>query len=100
MRAMILIVVDAHSNWPEVIPLTTTSAARTIEELRKVFPTHGLPEQLVSDDGTQFTADEFRAFVRSNGMKHTKSAPFHPTTNGMAERFVQTFKKALRAALT
>ena len=37
----------------------TTSAVRTIEELRKLFPTHGLPEQLVGDDGTQFTADEF-----------------------------------------
>ena len=61
---MILIVVDAHSKWPEVIPMTTTSAARTIEELRKLFPTHGLLEQLVSDDGTQFTADKFRAVVR------------------------------------
>lgn len=52
---MFLIVADAHFKWPEVIPLTTTSAARTIEELRKLFLTHahGLPEQLVSDDGTQ-----------------------------------------------
>ena len=64
MGAMIVIVVDAHSKWPEMIPMTTTSAARTIQELRKLFPTHGSPEQLVSDDGTQFTADESRAFVR------------------------------------
>ena len=97
---MFLIVVDARYKWPEVLPMTTTSAARTIEELRKLFPTHGSPEQLVSDDGTQFAADEFRAFVRSNGIKHIKSAPYHPATNGMAERFVQTFKQALRAALT
>ena len=55
---MFLTFEDAHSKWPEVIPMTTTSSARTIEELRKVFPTHGLPEQLVSEDGTQFTADE------------------------------------------
>ena len=94
---MILIVVDVHSKWPEVIPMTTTSAARTIEELRKLFPTHGSPEQLVSDDGTHFTVDEFWAFVRSNDIKHIKSAPFYPATNGMAERFVQRFKKALRA---
>ena len=100
LGTMFLIVVHAHSKWPEVILMTTTSAARTIEELRKLFPTHGLPEQLVSDDGTQFTADEFRALVRSNGIKHIKSAPHHLATNGTAERFVRTFKQALRAALT
>ena len=55
---------------------------------------------LVSDDGTQFTADEFRAFIKSYVIKHIKSAPYHPALNGIAERFVQTFKQALRAALT
>lgn len=89
---MFLIVVDAHSKWPEVIPMSTRSAVRTIEKLRKLFPTYGLPEQLVSDDGTQFTADEFWAFVGSNDMKHIKSAPYRPATNRIAERFVQTFK--------
>ena len=40
------------------------------------------------------------SYVRSNGIKNIKSAPFYATTNGMAERFVQRFKKALHAALT
>ena len=95
-----LVVVDSHSKWPEVIPMTTTSAARTIEELRKLFATHGLPEQLVSDNGCQFTSDEFRTFMRNYGIKHIRSAPHHQAKNGSAERFVQTFKQALRAALT
>ena len=51
LGTMFLIVVDVHSKWPEVIPMTTTTASRTIEELRKLFATHGLPEQLVSDNG-------------------------------------------------
>ena len=72
--------------------MTTTTAARTVDELRELFPTHGLPEQLVSDDGTQFTTDEFRAFVKTSGIKHVKSAPYYPAPNGIAERFVQTFK--------
>ena len=100
LGTMFLIIVDAHSKWPEVVPMTTTSATRTIEELRRLFATHGLPEQLVSDNGPQFTADEFGEFLRSNGIKHIRSAPYHPATNGLAERFVQTFKQALRAALT
>ncbi|PFX11662.1 Uncharacterized protein K02A2.6 [Stylophora pistillata] len=46
LGTMFLIVVDSHSKWPEVIAMTTTNAARTIEELRKLFATNGLPEQL------------------------------------------------------
>ena len=93
---MFLIVVDAHSKWPEVISMTTATASRTIEELRKLFATHGLPEQLVSDNGPQFIADEFGAFMRNNGIKHTHVPPSH---KWIGERFVQTFKQALRAAL-
>jgi len=97
---MFLVVVDAHSKWLEVIPMTTTTASRTIEELRKLFATHGLPEQLVSDNGPQFITDEFGVFMRNNGDKYIKSAPYHPATNGLVECFVQTFKQALCAALT
>ncbi|XP_022777921.1 uncharacterized protein K02A2.6-like [Stylophora pistillata] len=75
LGTMFLIVVDSHSKWPEVIAMTTTNAARTIEELRKLFATNGLPEQLVSHNGPQFTSDEFRTFMRNNGIKHRRSAP-------------------------
>ena len=92
-----LIVVDAHSKWPEVIEMKTTTASATIRELRQLFSSYGLPEQLVSDNGPQFTSTEFEAFLKSNGIKHTCSAPYHPSSNGLAERFVQTFKRAMRA---
>ena len=72
----------------------TTSAA-TITELRKIFARYGLPEQLVSDNGPQFVSAEFTQFLKSNGVKHIKSAPYHPSTNGIAERFVQSFKRAM-----
>ena len=93
-----LIIVDVHSKWPKVIPMMTPTAEKTITELRRVFSTHGLPEQLVSDNGTQFTSDVFQQFVKENGIKHVRSAPHHPSTNGKAERFVQTFKNAIKAA--
>ena len=98
LGTMFLITVDAHSKWPEVVPMTTTSAIRTIETLRTMFAKNGIPEQLVSDNGPQFRAEEFTAFMKSNGIKHIKSAPYHPATNGLAERFVQTFKQGLRAS--
>ncbi|XP_065175252.1 uncharacterized protein K02A2.6-like [Sycon ciliatum] len=94
---MWLIVVDAHSKWPEVLPMSSTTAPATIRRLREVFAQHGLPDQIVSDNGPQFTADEFRRFTEANGITHTFSAPYHPATNGLAERFVRTMKQALRS---
>jgi len=93
-----LVVVDAHSKWPEVIPMPTTTSTATIYELRRLFASYGLPEQLVSDNGPQFVSDEFQVFLKSNRVKHIRSAPYHPSSNGLAERFVRTFKRALRAA--
>ena len=50
---MFLIGVDAHSKWPEVIVMKTTTTSATIQELRKLFSAYGLPEQLVSDNRPQ-----------------------------------------------
>ena len=95
---MFLIIVDAHSKWPEVIVMSSTTSQRTIEVLSTYFARYGLPEQLVSDNGPQFTSHEFETFIQQQGIKHINSAPYHPSTNGLAERFVQTFKNALRAS--
>ena len=69
--------------------------ALTITVLRQVFAAYGLPDCLVSDNGLQFVSEEFRSFLRVNGIKHLQSAPYHPATNGAAERFVQTLKRAI-----
>ena len=64
-----------------------------------MFARWGIPEQLVSDNGPQFMSEEFGAFLASNGVKHIRIAPYHPSSNGAAERLVQTVKQALRAGL-
>ena len=94
---MFLLVIDAHSKWPEIIEMKVTTASKTIDEIRKLCAAYGLPEQIVSDNGPQFVSEEFATFTKMNGIKHIKSAPYHPATNGSAERLVQTFKKAMRA---
>ena len=53
------ILVDAFSRWIEVHIVDTTSATSSINVLHKIFSTHGLPKQLVSDNGTAFTSNEF-----------------------------------------
>ena len=94
---MYLVVVDAHSKWPEVVCTKSSNTTQTIDILRDIFSRNGVPEQLVSDNGPQFTSEEFQIFLKSNGIKHIRSAPYHPATNGLAERFVQTFKQALKS---
>ena len=56
---MWLLVVDAFSKWPEIHSMESTTAEATIKHLRQIFATHGLPRQIVSDNGPQFVATSF-----------------------------------------
>jgi len=93
---MFLVVVDAHSKWMEVKMTRTTTTSTTVTALRSIFATHGIPELIVSDNGSVFTSTAFKDFVQQNGIHHATSAPYHPATNGLAERAVQTFKSFLK----
>ena len=90
---LFLVVVDAHSKWVEAKVVSSTSSAAAINNLRALF---GLPELIVSDNGPAFTSQEFKYFMRKNGIKHTKSAPYYPLTNSVAERAVQVVKQGLK----
>ena len=59
---MWLIVEDAYSKWPEVIKLRTATSSTVAAALMNIFAVQGLPEQLVSDNGSQFTSEEFKEF--------------------------------------
>ena len=98
LQKMFLIVIDSFSKWPDVIVIKSNTATKTIHELRCLFYRLGIPEQIVSDNGPQFKSDEFKQFLSENGITHLTTAPYFPATNGQAERFVQTIKKALTAA--
>ncbi|CAI2724010.1 unnamed protein product [Schistosoma spindalis] len=90
-----LICVDAYSKWPEIIPMNQVTSQDTIMELRQLFSRFGVPNILVSDNGTQFTSSIFSDFCKRFGVNHVRSPPYHPQSNGQAERFVDTFKRAL-----
>ena len=61
-----------------------------------MFSTHGLPRVVVSDNGSVFTSSEFQQFMAKKGIHHIRTAPYHPASNGLAERAVQTVKEGLR----
>lgn len=96
---MFLIIVDAHLKWLEVVEIKSTTAAQMIVQLRKVFLAYGIPEQIMSDNGPQFITSEFGEFCKVNGIKHICVSPYHPSSNGLAEHFVQTFKRAMKKGL-
>ena len=93
---MFLILIDAHSKWVEAFPINSSTSAIVIDRLRTVFAQFGLPEMVVTDNGTCFVSDVFEQFLQLNGVKHTTSAPYHPSSNGLAERAVQIVKKVLQ----
>jgi hypothetical protein len=93
---LFLIVVDSYSKWVDIYPVASPSTENTIEKLRMSFAVQGLPEIVVSDNASGFTSGEFAEFMKKNGIRHTTSAPYHPSTNGAAERTVQSFKRTLK----
>eukprot|EP00061_Rhincodon_typus_P012783 g38721.t1 len=67
-----------------------------IEKLRASFTVHGLPEVLVTYNRMSFTSREVKYFLKSNGFQHIKTAPYHPLSNGLVERVVQTLRADLK----
>ena len=92
----LLVVIDAHSKWIEAVCTPSTSSASVIQVMRTLFAQFGVPELVVTDNGTGFVSSVFEHFLKKNGVKHTTSAPYHPASNGLAERAVQIVKKGLK----
>ncbi|XP_049275481.1 uncharacterized protein K02A2.6-like [Rhipicephalus sanguineus] len=92
---MILVLVDAHSKRIEAVPMKQATTSSTITCLRSFFSRFGIPRALVSDNGTQFSSEEFADFMNKN-ITHLRTAAFHPQSNGLAERAVRTVKAGLK----
>ena len=65
---MYLAVVNAKSKWIEVLLMSSTTTAATVRALRYLFSVHGLPEEIMSDNGPQFVAQEMKDFLKLNGI--------------------------------
>lgn len=92
---MLLIAVDAHLKWLEVIPMSSTTAGKTIKVLRNMFARWGIPEQLVTDNDPQFTrVQSIRHVQWDKKYLHSSLPPSQQWGSGIQ---VQTVKKALQA---
>ena len=93
---MILVVVDSHTKWIEAYQTDSAASSKVIELSRTLFAQFGIPEVVVTDNSACFISEEFETYLTRNGVKHITSTPYHPSTNGLAERAVQVVKKGLK----
>ncbi|UYV63772.1 K02A2.6-like, partial [Cordylochernes scorpioides] len=92
-----LVVIDYYSRFPEVVQLDRLTANVVVRSCKSIFARHGIPETVVSDNGTQFgAAREFANFARQYGFTHVTSSPRFPQSNGMAEAGVKIGKLILK----
>ena len=97
-NTVILTVIDRFSKSARLIPLTKLPTAKETAQimLQEVFRLHGLPTDVVSDRGPQFTSHFWTEFCRLLGATVSLSSGFHPQSNGQAERMNQEMETALR----
>ena len=92
----ILVIVDYATRYPEAIPLKTIDAETIAEELVKVFARVGIPEELLTDQGSNFTSELMRQVTALLRISQIRTTPYHPQTDGVVERFNGTLKAMLR----
>lgn len=92
----ILTLVDYATRYPEAVPLKKITTESVAEALVNMYTRFGVPEEVLSDMGSQFTSDCMREVSRLLGIRQLTTTPYHPICNGLVEKFNGTLKKMLR----
>ena len=92
----ILVVCDYATRYPEAFLLRKFTATAVAEQLIEFFSRHGVPREVLTDQGTNFTASLLKELYERLGVKPIKTTPYHPQTDGLVERFNQTLKQMLK----
>ncbi|KAL3866326.1 hypothetical protein ACJMK2_043633 [Sinanodonta woodiana] len=92
----ILTLVDYATRYPEAIALPSIETERVAEALVDMFSMVGVPEEILTDCGAQFTSELMSEISRLLSIKQLRTTPYHPMCNGLVERFNGTLKQMLR----
>ena len=91
-----LLLVDYFSDFIEIDFLPDIRARTVIHKTKAHFARHGIPELMITDSGTQYTADEFANFAKQWNFRHHPSSPLNHSSNGKAENAVKIVKSLMR----
>ena len=97
---MLCVIVESFAKWLEVHVMNSSTTEASVDKLRTTFATFGIPEAVISDNGTCFVREVFQTFMSRNGIIHIKVALKHPASNGLAERSLQSVKEGLNKMTT
>ena len=95
----ILVICDYATRYPAAYPLRTFTAPKVAEKLMDFVSLHGTPQEILTDQGTNFTSALLRQLYQSLGIIGIRTSPYLPQTDGLVERFNQTLKLMLCKAL-
>ena len=89
-------IVDFATRYPEAVPLKTTTTEVVAEALVDMFPRVGIPREILTDCGTQFTSELMKEVSRLLSLRQLNTTPYHPICNGLVEKFNGILKRMLK----
>ena len=92
----ILTMIDYAMRYPEAVALPSIETERVAEALDEMFSRVGIPDEMLTDCGSQFTAEVMKEVSRLLSLQQLTTTPYHPMCNGLVERFHATMKQMLR----
>ena len=99
-KRYVLVICDYATRYPEAIPLRTIDAGHVAEALVEFFSRVGVPGEILTDQGSNFTSQLLIEIYRMLHIHPIRTTPYHPQTDGLVERFNRTLKSMLRKAAT
>jgi hypothetical protein len=81
-----LVAVDKFTKWVEVAPVTTQDSIAAVNFTKSIVFHFGVPHNIITDNGTNFTSKEFKKYCESMGIKLKFASVAHPKTNGQVEK--------------
>lgn len=91
--------IDNHSKWPELCLTGHATSRAVIEFRRSVLSREEYPEEIVTDNRTQFKSKELEDLLQERGIWHCLSSVYYPQANGLTERFNWALKDFIRLAI-
>ncbi|XP_072030629.1 uncharacterized protein [Amphiura filiformis] len=95
-KRYILVIVDYATRFPVAVPLSNIRSSTIAEELSNLFCFVGIPDELISDQASDFKSKLIEQVCELMSITHLFSTPYHPETNGLVERFNGTLKSMLK----
>ena len=92
----ILMTMDYAIRWPKACALKNCTADTVVNCLIDLCAMAGIPQELLTDNGTNFISKVVKQFCQTTGVHQIRTSPYHPETDGMVERFNSTLKILLR----